>query len=153
MGRTVKRSNGLVGAKGTKDSAPMITNGAASPMARLTARMIPVRIPGIACGNTRRQITCHRVPPNANPPSRIDDGTALIASWEDTITTGMISNASVSPAAVTFFPSFPGATSTKKATNIDSPRMPYTMDGTAARFWMFVWISSATRLLPAYSSR
>ena len=65
MGSTVKRSSGEVGAKGTKDRAPIITSGAASPIARLTARMMPVRMPGIAWGSVSRHTTCQRVAPRA----------------------------------------------------------------------------------------
>ena len=41
---------------------------------------VPVKIPGRAKGRTCRQITCHLVAPNAYAPSRIDEGTARIAS-------------------------------------------------------------------------
>ena len=76
----------------------------------------------------------------------MEDGTARMASCEDTITTGIISSASVRPAARVLLPS------ANRATKMLNPRMPYTMDGTAARFWMLVCISSLNRLRAAYSS-
>ena len=40
-------------------------SGAVSPMARLTARITPVSMPGKAWGITMCQMTCHRVAPKA----------------------------------------------------------------------------------------
>ena len=52
IGRTVKRSNGPLGVKGTKSKAPIMISGAVSPMARERARMMPVIMPGRAAGTT-----------------------------------------------------------------------------------------------------
>ena len=52
IGNAVKRLSGLSGVNGTKVSAPMAIRGAVSPMARLTAKITPVKMPGGAWGNT-----------------------------------------------------------------------------------------------------
>ena len=48
-----------------KVSAPIVISGAVSPMARESARMTPVRMPGSAAGKTTRMVTCERVAPSA----------------------------------------------------------------------------------------
>ena len=45
-------------------------------------------MPGIDAGSTWRQIVCHCVAPSAIEPSRIEGGTARIASRAAMITTG-----------------------------------------------------------------
>ena len=50
-------------------------------------------IPGIAAGRTCFQIVCHWVAPSAIEPSRIEGGTARIASRPAMITTGSTSSA------------------------------------------------------------
>ena len=50
-------------------------------------------MPGIAAGSTCFQIVCHLVAPSAIEPSRIEGGTARIASRPATITTGSTSSA------------------------------------------------------------
>jgi phosphate transport system substrate-binding protein len=42
---------------------PMTSNGAVSPMALERARMVPVRVPGMAAGRTWRRTVCHLVAP------------------------------------------------------------------------------------------
>ena len=58
----------------------MTISGAVSPIARDSARITPVAMPAIDAGRTCRQIVCHCVAPSASEPSRIDGGTARIAS-------------------------------------------------------------------------
>ena len=59
-------------------------------------------IPGIEAGRTWRRIVCHCVAPSASEPSRIEGGTARIASRAAMITVGKTSRARVrEPAATT----------------------------------------------------
>ena len=51
------------GRKVTKVKAPTRISGAASPIARAIARMIPVMIPGAAAGSTDRRTICQRDAP------------------------------------------------------------------------------------------
>ncbi len=81
-------------------------------MARDSARIIPVRIPGNAIGSTSRCRVCHLVAPTPSPASRIDGGTALIASCDDMITMGRISSASVAAPASTLRPNAMARTKT-----------------------------------------
>ena len=106
------------GANGTKVSAPITINGAVSPIARLTAKITPVSILANAWGMTRMDTTCHFDAPSANPPSLMEDGTALRASWEAIITIGSIRSAIVSDPANTLRPR------PAKRTNISSPNIP-----------------------------
>ena len=46
-------------------NAPSVMSGAVSPMARESARISPVRMPGTAEGRTWCQIVCHFVAPSA----------------------------------------------------------------------------------------
>jgi hypothetical protein len=96
IGSAVKLSLMPPGAKATNVAAPTTISGAVSPMARDSARITPVAMPGIDAGSTWRQIVCHFVAPSARAPSRIDGGTARIASREAMITTGRTSRPSVS---------------------------------------------------------
>ena len=68
-------------------------------------------------------------------------GTARIASRDAMMTTGRTRNESVRPAVITTGPRF-----RRPRDRNASPRMPYTMDGTAARFWM---MTSMNRLYQA----
>ena len=61
--------------------------------------MTPVEMPATEPGSTCFQIVCHCVAPSARDPSRIDGGTARIASRATMITTGRTSRASVMPPA------------------------------------------------------
>ena len=82
----------------TKLAAPTRISGAVSPIARESERITPVAIPGIDAGSTCFQIVCHWVAPSAIEPSRIDGGTARIASRPAMITTGRTSSAERQPA-------------------------------------------------------
>ena len=82
-----------LGLKVTKIAAPTRISGAVSPIARDSARITPVAMPGIEAGRTCRQIVCHWVAPSASEPSRIEGGTARIASRAAMITTGSTSSA------------------------------------------------------------
>ena len=52
IGRTVNCDQILSGTNGIYVSAPIVISGAVSPMARDSARITPVRIPGSAAGRT-----------------------------------------------------------------------------------------------------
>ena len=82
----------------------MVMSGAVSPIARDSARISPVRMPGIAIGSTWYQIVCHFVAPSAYEPSRIELGTVRSASRVDRMTTGSASSASVAAPASTLRP-------------------------------------------------
>src|SRR3989304_7457107 len=72
MGTVVKSSNGLVLSKAMKVKAPIMIRAAVSPMARDTARIMPVIMPGIAPGSTWFHTVCQWLggrPPGA-PPRR-----------------------------------------------------------------------------------
>ena len=45
-------------------TAPTSMSGATSPAPRAIARIIPVMIPGAACGSTIRWIVCHLLAPH-----------------------------------------------------------------------------------------
>ena len=107
------------GSNATNVAAPTTISGAVSPMARDSARITPVAMPGTAAGSTWRQIVCHWVAPSAWEPSRIDGGTARMASRPAMITTGSTSRPSASPPASTTLPR-PSGPRTRNA----SPRMP-----------------------------
>ena len=67
---------------------PVSISGATSPAPRAMARIMPVRMPGLACGSTIRRIVCHFEAPHAMEASRSDRGTAASASSVATMTTG-----------------------------------------------------------------
>ena len=70
-----------------------------------------------------------------------------MASWAAMIIIGRIKRARVKPPASKLLPN------PRLRTNISRPKMPYTMEGTPARFAMFIWASRAKRFRAAYSSR
>ncbi len=74
--------------------------GATSPAPRLTARIVPVRMPGAACGTTTCMTVCNLVAPSASDASRSSRGTARSASSVATMTTGSVSTAMVSDAQI-----------------------------------------------------
>ena len=74
--------------------------GATSPAPRLTARMVPVKMPGAACGTTTCMTVCSLVAPRASEASRSSRGTARSASSVATITTGSVSTAMVRAAQI-----------------------------------------------------
>jgi hypothetical protein len=65
-------------------------------------------MPAIEPGRTCFQIVCHCVAPSASEPSRIEGGTARIASRATMITTGSTSSESVIPPARRVRPSDTG---------------------------------------------
>ena len=81
-----------------KTTPPTTISGAASPIARDIARIVPVSIPGRAAGKTWRETACQRVAPSAIAPCSIDTGTALMASRLAMMMIGSTSSASVSAA-------------------------------------------------------
>ena len=77
-------------------------SGAVSPIARESARIEPVAMPGIAAGSTWRETTCHCVAPSAYAPCLIESGTDLIASRAAMITVGSTSSVRIiAPASST----------------------------------------------------
>ena len=119
IGSAVNELSRPVGLKREDTAAPITSSGAVSPIARDRARMTPVEMPAIEPGRTCFQIVCHCVAPSAIEPSRIDGGTARIASRATMITTGSTSSASVMPPASSTGPR-PSGPRTMKA----RPRMP-----------------------------
>ena len=65
IGRTVKPPSSGWGREVTNVAAPTTTSGAASPIARAMARMMPVMIPGAAAGRTEPRTICHWLAPSA----------------------------------------------------------------------------------------
>ena len=125
----------------------MTTSGAVSPIARDIAKILPVKIPGIAAGRTTRKIVCHFVAPIPYEASRCSLGTARMASCAATIITGKINKLIVKPAAKTLLPS------PIMRTKIVKPSNPKTMEGTPARFEIFIRIKSLILFFLAYSSK
>jgi hypothetical protein len=119
IGSAVNSESSPSGLKAMIATAPARIRGAVSPIARDRARITPVAIPGIAAGRTCFQIVCHWVAPRASEPSRIEGGTARIASRPAMITTGSTSRPRVSPPAKTTAPK-----SKNPRTRKASPRMP-----------------------------
>src|SRR5688572_33394557 len=101
MGKVVNFEKGELGSKLIAVDAPTTTNGAVSPMAREMARIVPVRIPGSALGNTCDQTVCHLVAPTPKLALRSERGTARIASCALIMITGSTSKPRVSPAEST----------------------------------------------------
>ena len=64
IGNTVKLLSSPVGVKRTSVNAPIMMSGAASPIARDNARMIPVATPGMAAGSVWRKTVCSSVAPS-----------------------------------------------------------------------------------------
>ena len=69
-GSTVNDEPGFDGMNVIKTTPEIIRIGAASPIARDRARMMPLMIPGTACGSTTVFTTCQRVAPIAYAASR-----------------------------------------------------------------------------------
>src|SRR5215218_3306041 len=99
IGSAVKAEPRPSGLKRGFTAAPITNSGAVSPIARESARITPVAMPAIEPGSTCFQIVCHRVAPSASEPSRIDGGTARIASRATMITTGSTRRETVIPPA------------------------------------------------------
>ena len=131
MGRAVNLENGPVGSIVMKLAAPTSINGAVSPIALATARIVPVRIPGIATGRTWLRTVCHLVAPTPKPACRSELGTARRASCELIITTGRVNKPRVRPADSTVLPlaaSFPkiapDVIGSSTLTRMANPSMP-----------------------------
>jgi len=99
-GSAVNELSKPLGLNRSDDPAPITSSGAVSPIARDSARITPVAMPAIEPGRTCFQIVCHCVAPSAIEPSRIDGGTARIASRATMITTGRTSSESWMPPAI-----------------------------------------------------
>ena len=56
-------SNSDLGRFGWEKAATVNRIGAVSPAARLIPKIMPVRMPGVACGNTWWRTVCHLVAP------------------------------------------------------------------------------------------
>ena len=74
--------------------------GAVSPAARLTCRMIPVRMPLMELGSTTALMVCQRVAPTFQQASRKLRGTLARASRVLAMMTGNVMMASVSEAEI-----------------------------------------------------
>ena len=91
--------------KATKVSAPIIINGAVSPMALDNERIMPVIMLGRAVGKTTLRMVCQRVAPSAYEACLSESGTLRIASREIMITTGNDIKVMVKAPAKTLLPS------------------------------------------------
>ncbi len=94
-----ERRPAVVGARGTKNTAPVKRIGAVSPAARDTCRITPVRMPLIELGSTMVRIVCQRVAPMFQQASRNAIGTEASASRVLVMITGRVITASVQEAA------------------------------------------------------
>ena len=74
--------------------------GAVSPAARLTCRMMPVRMPLMELGRTTALMVCQRVAPTFQQASRKLRGTLASASRVLAMMTGSVMMASVSEAEI-----------------------------------------------------
>lgn len=134
-GKTVYRDCTDVGGNVTSPTAPTTINGAVSPIARPAERIIPVKIPGKAFGMTTFRTVCQRVVPSAREASLKEFGTAFKASCVTKTTIGNTKMLIVRAPAKTLLPRLNIVTKTA------SPNIPKTIDGTPAKFPMFVWIN------------
>ena len=94
----------FVGVERMNSGTPSTRMGAASPMARLMAKMPPVMIMGIDAGSVIFQVVCHCVAPSASEAVRKLPGTVRNAYWLETMTIGNTTSINVSPPASTPWP-------------------------------------------------
>ncbi len=144
---TVNLSRGDAGTSLIK-SKPLITRmGAASPIALLVAKMLPVSIMGRALGRTMDLITSHLVAPKAYPPNLRSSGTAFRASSAETVTRGRVRNASTIAPTRMLLPS--------PSTYDKNPRptTPNITDGTPARLFRLICRKDLSFSIPEYSLR
>ena len=80
---------------------PIMSSGAASPIARESPRIVPVAMPGTAEGSVCRQVVCHTRRAQRQEPSRISRGTARTASRVVMMMTGRISSDSATAPLMT----------------------------------------------------
>ena len=81
-----------------------------SPMAREMASTMEATMPERAAGTTTRSDTTRRVAPSPNAPSRIELGTARMASSDRELMSGVISRPTTMPAARALYRPSPGKT-------------------------------------------
>ena len=105
-------------------------------------------MPGAASGRTWWNTVCIFDAPTPSAASRIDGGTDFSAARVEMMIVGSVISVSTSPPTM-------GADcgSPAKLMKIARPRMPKTIDGTAARFEMLTSMRSVSRFFGANSSR
>src|SRR5512145_1008992 len=121
--------------------------GAVSPAARPMPKMEPVKMPGMALGNTILKVVCHLETPSDKDASRNVCGTDLSASSEAPMIVGRIKNPSVSDPDKMLDPNL------RKMTKKPSPNNPKTTEGTPARQLMPTLMKRTTLPCLAYSVR
>ncbi len=110
--------------------------------------IVPVRIPGIASGRTWWNTVCIFDAPTPSAASRMDGGTARSAARVEMMMVGSVISVSTSPPTIGADRGRPA-----KLMNAARPRIPNTIDGTAARFEMLTSIRSVSLFFGANSSR
>ena len=124
---------------------PVYKIGAVSPAALATCRITPVKIPLIELGKTIVRMVCHRLAPKFQHASRNDIGTDPSASFVLAMITGNVITASVHEAASSDLPIC------ANATNAPTPKRPWTILGTPARFTTARLMMRVYQLFFAYS--
>ena len=121
--------------RATKPTIPISSKGAVSPKACANPMIVPVRMPGIASGSTWWNTDCILEAPTPKAASRIDGGTAASEARVEMMIVGSVISVRTRPPTS-------GADCGKPANwmNTARPRIPNTMEGTAARFEMFTSI-------------
>jgi hypothetical protein len=101
--------------------------------------IVPVKMPGIASGNTWWNTACIFEAPTPSAASRMLGGTAFSEARVEMMIVGSVISVSTSPPTI-------GADCGKCMNwmNTARPKIPNTMEGTAARFEMFTSIKSVT---------
>ena len=102
-------------------TAPITIKGAVSPIARESAKIVPVRIPGKAMGKICSLMICHLLAPRAKPACRRLSGTARSDSRVVMIIIGRINKLKVKAPASTLRPLVIGSNT---RTKISKPSKP-----------------------------
>ena len=127
---------------------PIIKSGAVSPAAWASPIIVPVKMPGMASGNTWWKITCRRDAPTPSAASRIEGGIEASDARVAMIMVGRVISDKTSPPT-----SGAERGSWKKLINTASPSNPKTIDGTAARLLILTSMMLVMRFFGASSSR
>ncbi len=127
---------------------PISSSGAVSPSARARPMIVPVRMPGMASGNTWWNTACIFEAPTPSAAERIEGGTAFSAERVAMMIVGSVISVSTSPPTSAAERGRP-----RKPMNSATPSRPKTIDGTAARLLILTSMTSVNRFFGANSSR
>ena len=122
-----------------------MATASASPSARASPRIIPVKIPLLAAGRTTWAMVSQRVAPRPYEASRQDLGTAAIASAAIVVMVGKIMIARTIPAASTEKPKGIGNSFRSAGMSTVIPTKPYTTDGIPVKSSIAGWIRRRRR--------